>query len=54
MSRPRERDSVEECRTFDINELNRRGHLPTPPADETWVMVRVRDGEGWQTTRQYE
>jgi hypothetical protein len=44
--RPRERNSVEECRVFDINELNRRGHLPTFPSAETRVMVRLRDGEG--------
>jgi hypothetical protein len=39
---------------FDVNELNRRGHLPIPPADETWIQIRVRDGKGnWQSVIQY-
>jgi hypothetical protein len=54
MSRPRERGSVETCHVLDVNKLNRRGHLPKPPADEARVEVRVRDADGnWQTVRQY-
>jgi hypothetical protein len=50
MSRPRERGSVETCHVLDVNKLNRRGHLPKPPADEAQVEVRVRDEDGnWQT-----
>ena len=43
MSRPRERASVDECRVLDVNEMNRRGHLPKPPKDETWIEVQVRN-----------
>lgn len=52
MSRPRTRASVEACRVLDVNELNRRDHLPT---DETfWVQVRVCNADGnWETVRQY-
>lgn len=54
MSRPRTRASVDACEVFDINELNRRGHLPTPPADETWISFRITEGNGnGQTVTQY-
>lgn len=52
--RPRTGGSVEACQVLDVNGLNRRGHLPTPPADETWIQVRMRDADGnWQTVTQY-
>jgi hypothetical protein len=45
---------VEQCRVLDINELNRRDHLPKPPANETWIQIQVRDADGnWQTMTQY-
>jgi hypothetical protein len=54
MSRLRERASVEACQVLDVNALNRRDHLPTPPADETRVQVQVRDADGnWHTVTQY-
>jgi hypothetical protein len=49
--RPRERYSVEECGVLDVRDLNRRGDLPKPPQDETWVLVQPRGRADWQ--RQY-
>lgn len=52
MSRPRTRVSVDACEVFDINELNGRGHLPTPPADEISFWAPDGNGNG-QTVTQY-
>lgn len=46
MSRLLLRGGVEACRVLDVNELNRHDHLAAHPADETWIQVQVRDGEG--------
>jgi hypothetical protein len=52
--RRREHVTVEECRVLDVNEMNRRSHLPIRPQDETWVQVQVWDVDGnWHTVTQY-
>lgn len=54
MSRPRERGSISEYQVLDVNWLNRREALPAPPADQTWVQLRVCDVNGnWDTRTQY-